>query len=174
MTTKTVIGGVKVISGPRSVELDSPALVPEGIIKTAAFPLVTTAGSSSLYTAGSTEDDSLLVIPAYSLIKACWIYVQTAFTSTTTATGIDVGLVADSDLTTEVDFNGLVEVGGVGAKAALTAHKWAAGDGALIGASTGASDAQLYAKWAGGTDTLTGKAVVVVQWIEKLDRYLGV
>lgn len=172
---KTVIGGSVNISGPRTTEQDSPSYVPEGIVKRALFPLYTTAGSLLLHTAQSTDDQGLLVIPAYSLIKGAWIYVEDAFTSTTAATGIDVGLVKASDLTTEVDFNGLIAVGGVGAKANLTAGKWDAGDGALIGAGTGAYDAQLYAKWAtgGASDTLTGTAVVVVEWIEKLTYLLG-
>lgn len=170
-----IIGGVKVLSGPRTVELDTPALIPEGIVKRAVFPLVTTAGSASLYAAPSTSDESLLVIPAYSMIKDAWIYVHTAFTSTTNATGIDVGLVKASDLTTEIDFNGIIPVGSEGAKAALTAHSWQkAANGSLLGKSIGADDAALYAKWAAATDTLTGKAVVVVEWIEKLDRVLGV
>ena len=173
--TKVLLAGSINHFGPRTTEQDSPFLIPDEARKAAYFPLVTTAGSLLLYTAQSTSDESLLVIPAYSYIVACAIFVDAAFTSTSAATGIDVGLVKDSDLTTEVDFDGLIAVGGVGAKANLTAHNADAGDGALIGNDIGAYDAQLYAKWAtgGASDTLTGTAVVYVEWIEPPTSYLG-
>ena len=171
--SKFVVGGVVVQDGPRTTEQDTPFYVSQKAKKEAWFPLVTTAGSASLYAAQSTSDNSLLVIPAYSFIVSCAIFVDAAFTSTATATGIDVGLVKASDLTTEVDFNGLIAVGGVGEKANLTAHNADAGDGALIGNDIGANDACLYALWAGGTDTLTGTAMVYVEWIEPPTTYLG-
>jgi hypothetical protein len=172
--TKVVISGSVNHFGPRTTETDSPFYVPDDSRKAAYFPLVTTAGSASLYTAQSTSDESLLVIPQYSFILRFALYVDAAFTSTSSATGIDVGLVADSDLSTEVDFNGLLTVGGNGAKASLTDNTWVVGDGALLSGSTQVSaDSQLYALWAGGTDTLTGTAVGYIEWLEPPTSYLG-
>ena len=161
--------------GPRTSEVDNAA---EGadLVRTLVQPLYTTAGSLVLTPASDfSADDTINIIPAKSYIKSAAIYVEDAFTSTSAATGIDVGLVKASDGSTEINFDGFIAVGGVGAKANLTAGKWDAGDGALIGGPTGAYDGVIYAKWAtgGASDTLTGTAVVVVEFIPPLTAYLA-
>ena len=158
--------------GPRTSEVDNAA---EGadLVRTLVQPIYTVAGAAELAPADFNAGDTVNVIPAYSYIKSCSIHVVDAFTSTATATGIDVGLVQADDGSTEVDFDGLIDVTGVGAKANLTAYKADAGDGPLIGADIGAEDAVIYAQWAAGTDTLTGTAIVVVEFIPPLDAYLA-
>lgn len=171
---KEIISGSRNFFGPRTSEKDYAGGLTEELVRTLVQPIVTTAGSAVITPpADYSANDTVNVIPANSLIKSCHIYVEDAFTSTTSATGIDVGLVKQSDGTTAIDLNGLITVAGVGAKANLTAFKWDAGDGALIGAPTGIADGVLYAKWAGGTDTLTGNAVVVVEYIPPLTEYLA-
>ena len=173
--TKEVIQGSVNHFGPRGTEVDSPVDVPVvGLVRTIALPIYTVAGSLLLNVAPDT-DDTVNVIPASSFIKSCSIYVEDAFTSTSAATGIDVGLVKASDGTTEIDLNGLIAVGGVGAKANLIANSWDAGDGALIGAESTAFDGLIYAKWAtgGASDTLTGTGVIVVEYIPPLTHLLG-
>ena len=173
--TKEVLQGSTNHFGPRKTEVDSPVDIPvAGLVRTIALPIYTVAGSLLLNVAPSITD-TINLIPASSFIKSASIYVEDAFTSTAAATGIDVGLVKASDGTTEIDLNGLIAVGGVGAKANLTALSWDAGDGALIGAENTAFDAMIYAKWAtgGASDTLTGTGVIVVEYIPPLTHLLG-
>ena len=160
--------------GPRKSEVDSAVDSDANLVRVIALPIYTTAGSLLLNTALDTSD-TVNVIPANSFIKSAAIYVEDAFTSTSAATGIDVGLVQADDGSTEIDLNGLIAVGGVGAKANLVATSWDAGDGALIGAETGDEDGILYAAWAtgGASDTLTGTGVVVVEFIPPLTSLLA-
>ena len=166
-----VIQGSRNHFGPRSSESGVGTSIPDELVKTLVVPLVTAAGATTLTDTFDSTDATFPVIPAYSYIKSCAIYVEDAFTVTATATGIDVGL-TNTDGTAN-DPNGLVAVGGVGAVANLTAGKWDAGDGALIGAGSGAKDSYVSAAWAGGTDTLTGTAVVYVEYIPKLTAILA-
>ena len=172
--SKEIISGSRNFFGPRASEVDTAVVLPDSDVKRVMIqPIYTTAGSASLAPLNFSASDTYNVIPAKSLIRHVAIYVEDAFTSTTTATGIDVGLVKASDGSTEIDKNGFIAVGGVGAKANLTAGQWDEGDGALIGADTGAYDGVIWAAWAAGTDTLTGTAVVVVEYIPPLTEYLG-
>lgn len=171
--SKEIIQGSVNHFGPRGTEVDSPVDVPVvGLVRTIVLPIYTTPGSADLNVAPAVLD-TVNLIPASSLIQSCHIYTEDAFTSTTNATGIDVGLYKASDGTTAIDANGLIAVGGVGAKANLTALGWDAGDGALIGAENTAFDAIIVAAWAGGTDTLTGTGVIVVEYIPPLTHLLG-
>lgn len=174
--TKEVLQGSTNQFGPRTSEKDSAVYIPDTLVKEVAQPIYTTAGSLVLVPIASYDaNDTQNLIPAYSFIKSAQIYVEDAFTATSAATGIDAGLVKASDGSTQVDFNGFIEVGGVGAKANLTALSWDAGDGSLIGAEIGANDALIYAKWAtgGASDTLTGTGVIVVEYIPKLTHLLA-
>lgn len=160
--------------GPRLSEVDDPAVLPDSdVVRWAVQPIYTTADSATLVPANFDADDTYNIIPANSLIERVLIYVEDAFTSTTNATGIDAGLVQADDGSTEIDYDGFIAVGGVGAKANLVATSWDEGDGALIGAETGDEDGVIYAKWAGGTDTLTGTAVLLVAYIPPLTEYLA-
>jgi len=172
---KTIISGSRNIFGPRTSEVDTAVVLPDSdVVRTMIQPIYTTASSATLVpTSEFDANDTYNVIPANSLIRHAAIYVEDAFTSTSSATGIDAGLVQADDGSTEIDFNGFIEVGGVGAKANLVATSWDEGDGALIGAETGDKDGVIYAKWAGGTDTLTGTAVIVVSYIPPLTEYLA-
>ena len=171
--SKIVLQGSVNHFGPRKSEVDSAVDVPVvGLVRTIALPIYTTAGSADCNVAPSITD-TVNLIPANSFIKSCAIYTEDAFTSTTNATGIDVGLVRASDGSTAIDLDGLIAVGGVGAKANLTALGWDAGDGALIGAESTAYDGLIVATWAGGTDTLTGTGVVVVEFIPPLTSLLA-
>lgn len=171
--SKVILQGSTNHFGPRKSEVDSPVDLPvAGLVRTIAMPIYTTAGSAALHESYNIND-TINVIPANSLLKSCHIYTEDAFTSTAVATGIDVGLYQADDGTTAIDANGLIAVGGVGAKANLTALGWDAGDGALIGAEIGSEDAIIVAAWAAGTDTLTGTGVVVVEYIPPLTALLG-
>lgn len=156
--------------GPRTSEVDSSAEVGENIVRTLVMPLYTTAGSAALHAARD-SNDTINVIPAYSLIRSAAIYVEDAFTRTATATGIDVGIYKTAD-DTALDADGLIAVGGVGALANLTANQFDEGDGALIGNEL-TEEGYIYGAWAGGTDTLTGTAVVVVEFIPPLTHILA-
>lgn len=159
--------------GPRTTEVDSPVDIPMGqLVRRIVMPIYTTAGSADMNVATDIAD-TINVIPANSLIKSAYIYTEDAFTSTSTATGIDVGLVQADDGSTAIDLDGLIDVGTEGAKAALTAKSWNIGSGALIGVETGTEDGIIVATWAAGTDTLTGTAVVVVEYIPSLEFLLG-
>lgn len=171
---KEILGGSMNTFGPRSTEVDNPGDLPVDLVRVAYTPIYTTAGSAALAPANFNANDSFNVIPAKSFIKAAYIYVEDAFTSTSSATGIDAGLVRATDGSTEIDFDGLIDVTGVGAKANLTAGKWDFGDGPKIGTTSDTTyDAVLYANWAGGTDTLTGTGVLVVEYIPPIDHLLG-
>jgi hypothetical protein len=171
---KEVLQGSTNHFGPRGSEVDSAVDLEANVVRQIALPIYTTAGSLLLNVAPDT-DDTVNIIPANSFIKSCQIYVEDAFTSTADATGIDVGLVQADDGTTEIDLDGLIAVGGVGAKANLTAGSWDAGDGALIGTEIGSEAGLLYAKWAtgGASDTLTGTGVVLVEYIPPLTHLLA-
>jgi len=171
--SKEMLQGVPNHFGPRKSEVDSPIFVPaSGLVETIVMPIYTTAGSAAMNVATDT-DDTINVIPANSLIMSAYIYTEDAFTSTSSATGIDVGLVRASDGSTAIDLDGLIDVGTEGAKAALTALSWNIGSGALIGVETTAYDAIIVATWAGGTDTLTGTGVVIVEYIPPLTALLA-
>lgn len=171
--TKIILQGSVNHFGVRKTEVDSPVDVPMGnLIRRIVMPIYTTAGSAACNVATDILD-TINVIPAHSLIKSCYIYVEDAFTSTSSATGIDVGLTRASDGSTEIDDDGLIDVGTEGAKAVLTAKSWNIGSGALIGVESGAYDGIIVATWAGGTDTLAGTGVVVVEYIPSLEFLLG-
>lgn len=170
--TKSIVNGSLNVYGPRTTEQDTPVYVPSSLKRILMLPLVTTAGAAALNTMPDSAD-TVNIIPAGSLIVAAYIKVDAAFTSTANATGVEVGLVKASDMSTEIDKNGLILESSEGVKAALTAGAWGIGTGALIGKNVGAFDAALFASWVGGTDTLTGTGVAVVEYIVNPQKLLG-
>lgn len=171
--TKSIVNGSLNVYGPRTTEQDTPVYVPTTLKRILMLPLVTTAGAAALNTMPDSAD-TVNIIPAGSLIVAAYIKVDAAFTSTTNATGVEVGMVRASDMSTEIDKNGLILESSEGLKAALTAGAWGIGTGAKIGkVSDTAYDAALFASWVGGTDTLTGTGVCVVEYIVNPQKLLG-
>jgi hypothetical protein len=157
MMTTEIIEGSRTSFGPRTVAKDMPYEA-GARIKEIVAPLLTVAGSADMLVAGST-DETIMQIPAHSLILDAWIYVKTAFTATT-AVSISAG--------SETDADGLVAPGGVGAKAALVANSWQQCDGALVGAKFATADESIIASWNAADATAAGEGAIHVQYIPPL------
>jgi len=111
------------------------------------------------YPTASTNGSMNIIIPAYSVIISCRLYTTVDFA---TGTALEVGLEqADG---TEIDSNGLVTAT-EGALANLDLGKWVIGNGALIGATTGAADGQLMVVGTGTTMT-AGSARIVLEFMQ--------
>ena len=105
-------------------------------------------------------------IPAGAIIKSATLYVDAAFTSTSTTTDLTVGLQeADG---TEIDNNGLIEADEATQTAIGTEGNVVTGAGALIGKTIGSAAGELVVA-ASDTDLLTGKARVVVEYVYDKD-----
>jgi hypothetical protein len=106
------------------------------------------------------------VIPAGASIVSATLYVDAAFTSTSTTTDLTVGLQqADG---TEIDNDGLVEADEATQTAIGTEGNVVTGAGALIGKSIGANNGELVVT--PSVDDLTaGKARIVVEYVYDKD-----
>ena len=106
------------------------------------------------------------VIPAGASIVSAVLYVDQAFTSTSTTTDLVVGLQqADG---TEIDNDGLVEADEATQTAIATEGNVVNGAGALIGKSVGANAGELVVTPT-ADDLLTGKARIVVEYVYDKD-----
>lgn len=103
------------------------------------------------------------VIPAGSTIKACYLRIITAFTSTSTTTDLDIGLQrADG---TEIDNNGLVTATEATQATIQVVGSLITGAGALIGKISDATyDGELVVT-PNVADLLTGRGQVILQYI---------
>lgn len=106
------------------------------------------------------------VIPAGASIVSAVLYVDQAFTSTSTTTDLTVGLQqADG---TEIDNDGLIEADEATQTAIGTEGNVVTGAGALIGKSVGANNGELVVT--PSVDDLTaGKARIVVEYVYDKD-----
>ena len=162
--TKEIIQGSVNHFGPRKVETDTAAdPASEGLIRTLVQPLVSVASVASLIVAAD-SDDTVNKIPANSLIKRAYLYVEDAFEATT-AVSITVGVTGNADA--------LILAAGKGAKAQLTDLSWNEADGDGIGIEVGTSDVAIIAAWNAADAISVGTAVIVVEYIPPLTSYLG-
>lgn len=102
------------------------------------------------------------VIPANASIVSAVLYVDEAFTSTSTTTDLTVGLEEKDG--TDIDVNGLIEADEATQTAIGTAGNIVTGAGALIGKTIGTEAGQLIVA-PSVDDLLTGKARVVVEYV---------
>jgi len=106
------------------------------------------------------------VIPAGASIVSATLYVDAAFTSTSTTTDLTVGLQQANG--TEIDNDGLIEADEATQTAIGTEGNVVTGAGALIGKSIGANNGELVVT--PSVDDLTaGKARIVVEYVYDKD-----
>jgi|TARA_B100001094_G_C18050781_1_gene729904 hypothetical protein len=101
------------------------------------------------------------VIPANASIVSATLYVDEAFTSTSTTTDLTVGLEQKDG--TDIDIDGLLTAANASQTTIGTAGNVIAGTGALVGVSVGANPGQLIVDKS-ADDLLTGKARCVVEF----------
>tara|TARA_R110000823_G_scaffold5450_2_gene21463 strand:+ start:274 stop:762 length:489 start_codon:yes stop_codon:yes gene_type:complete len=101
------------------------------------------------------------VIPANASIVSATLYVDEAFTSTSTTTDLTVGLEQKDG--TDIDIDGLLTAANATQTTIGTAGNVIAGTGALVGVSVGANPGQLIVD-SSADDLLTGKARCVVEF----------
>jgi len=106
------------------------------------------------------------VVPAGASIVSAVLYVDQAFTSTSTTTDLTVGLQQANG--TEIDNDGLIEADEATQTAIGTEGNVVTGAGALIGKSIGANNGELVVT--PSVDDLTaGKARIVVEYVYDKD-----
>ena len=101
------------------------------------------------------------VIPANASIVSATLYIDEAFTSTSTTTDLTVGLEQKDG--TDIDINGLIEADEATQTAIGTAGNIVTGAGALIGKSIGANPGQVIVLGS-ASDLLTGEARLIVEY----------
>ncbi len=107
-----------------------------------------------------------LSIPANATIVSAKLYVDVAFTSTSTTTDLDVGLYQAGG--TVIDADGLITVAEATQTAIGTAGNVVTGAGALVGKTIGAAAGEL--KVTPSVDDLTaGAGRIVVEWVYNKD-----
>lgn len=127
-----------------------------GIIKSAVWDFsydnLPASGTSNLQ----------LAIPANATIVSAKLYVDVAFTSTSTTTDLVVGLYTSAGVA--IDADGLISASEATQTAIGTAGNVVTGAGALVGKTIGATAGELVVA---GTDTdlLTGKGRIVVEYV---------
>jgi hypothetical protein len=127
-----------------------------GIVKSAvwdfAYNNLPASGTSNLQ----------FVIPANATIVSAKLYVDVAFTSTSTTTDLVVGLYNSAGVA--IDADGLISASEATQTAIGTAGNVVTGAGALVGKTIGAAAGELVVA---GTDTdlLTGKGRIVVEYV---------
>ena len=110
--------------------------------------------------AGSTNDQTVPVIPANSFIVSARTYEEVAFDSTSGTTTLDLGLEqADG---TDIDLDGLAADF---ATADDSSAGWTVGAGALVGDTVGANDAQIVVT-PSVSDLTAGKGYAIIEYIE--------
>lgn len=106
------------------------------------------------------------VIPANATIVSAKLYVDVAFTSTSTTTDLTVGLQTSGGV--EIDNDGLVAATDATQTAIGTAGNVVTGAGALVGKSIGATAGELVVAPT-VNDLLTGKGRIVVEYVYNKD-----
>lgn len=104
-------------------------------------------------------------IPANSTIVSAKLYIDAAFTSTSTTTDLTVGLNRATDGTTAISATGLVTAAEATQTAIGTAGNVVTGAGALIGKLSDATYDGVVVVAASAADLLTGAARLVVEYV---------
>lgn len=104
------------------------------------------------------------VIPAGSTIVSAKLRIVSAFTSTSTTTDLTVGLRTKNAVAEDIDDDGLITAVNASQTTIGTAGNLITGSGALVGASIGASDGELYVA-PNVADLLTGRGQVIVEYM---------
>jgi hypothetical protein len=149
--------GVQSHYGPRVVNNKFGGSLPSnGIVKSAmwdfAFDELPVGSTSNLEVS----------IPANSTIISAKLYIDTAFTSTSTTSDLDIGLEQSDG--TDIDANGLVTASEATQTTIALANSVITGAGALIGKTIGAAAGELMVIPT-ADDLLTGQARVVVEYV---------
>jgi hypothetical protein len=105
-------------------------------------------------------------IPANATIVSATLYVDVAFTSTSTTTDLDVGLYTAGG--TAIDADGLITAANATQTAIGTAGNVIAGSGALVGKTIGTSAGELVVAPT-VADLLTGAGRIVVEYVYNKD-----
>ena len=132
----------------------------EGVVKSAIWDFdyndLPSFGTSGLH----------FQIPANATIVSATLYVDVAFTSTSTTTDLLVGLYTGAGV--EIDADGLITAANATQTAIGTAGNVVAGSGALVGKTTGSAAGELVVA-PSTADLLTGAGRIVVEYIYNKD-----
>lgn len=151
--------GVNNHYGPRATDesFGGQESASKGIVKTAIWQFE----YNNLPDAGSTNMQ--YSIPANSTIVSAKLFIDVAFTSTSTTTDLLIGLQkADG---TEIDNDGLVTAANATQTTIAVANSVITGSGALVGTTIGAAAGELVVAGS-DTDLLTGAGRVVVEYVK--------
>ena len=144
--------GVRTTSGKFGAQQSTK----EGIVKSAVWDFDYTdlpaAGTNGLQ----------FVIPANATIVSAVLYVDVAFTSTSTTTDLAIGLATSAGA--EIDLDGLVTAANATQTTIAVENSVITGSGALVGKGIGAAAGELVVTPT-ASDLLTGKGRIVVQYV---------
>ena len=101
-------------------------------------------------------------IPSGSTIVSAKMYIDTAFTSTSTTTDLLIGLEQSDG--TDIDADGLITAANASQTTIAVLNSVITGTGALVGTTIGANAGELLVAGS-DTDLLTGQARVVVEYV---------
>lgn len=153
-----ILEGASTHFGPRDVEVDKAAHIPNQMVESLVQPLVAVSDSASLIVAHSAED-SLVRIPAHSVITSVNVYTKAALVATTAVT-LTVGITGNAD--------GLAVL----TLTDMTANSWNVGAGDALNVSVGSADVDVVAVLDVVDATAVGTAVVIVEYVKAPDQYL--
>ncbi|CAB4144310.1 hypothetical protein UFOVP454_26 [uncultured Caudovirales phage] len=102
------------------------------------------------------------VIPANATIVSAVLYVDVAFTSTSTTTDLAIGLATSAGA--EIDLDGLLTAANSSQTTIAVENSTITGSGALVGKGIGAAAGELVVTPT-ANDLLTGKGRIVVQYV---------
>lgn len=105
------------------------------------------------------------VIPANSTIVSAKLFIDSAFTSTSTTTDLDIGLYRATDGTTAISANGLITAANATQTTIATAGNVITGTGALVGALSDATYDAVLVVTPTAADLLTGTGRIIVEYI---------
>jgi hypothetical protein len=107
-----------------------------------------------------------LSIPANATIVSAKLYVDVAFTSTSTTTDLDIGLYTAAG--SAIDADGLITAANASQTTIAVANSVITGSGDLVGKGIGASAGELVVT-PSAADLLTGAGRIVVEYIYNKD-----
>jgi hypothetical protein len=106
------------------------------------------------------------VLPANATIVSAKLYVDVAFTSTSTTTDLNIGLYTSAGVA--IDADGLIAAAEATQTAIGTAGNVVTGAGALVGKTIGTTAGELVVA-PSVDDLLTGAGRIVVEWVYNKD-----
>jgi len=154
----TAIRGVMNHYGPRTTDekFGGQSSTAAGIVKEAIWEF----SYNDLPTYGSSNMQFSL--PANATVVSAKLVVDTAFTSTSTTTDLEVGLYTGAGVA--IDADGLITAVNASQTTIAVANSVITGSGALVGVGIGAAAGELKVT-ASAADLLTGAGRVVVEYI---------